>query len=136
VTNDTRILVCGHPPSPHSEHTTGTAHYGDREICWECAAMIDLGHLIRDGHSKSLPFYLTLKDTFETTNTFQSWHVSNWPGTLSYRVFSMRKGKHNIGRTRVDVWFVGPDKYVWHGVNIGDTQVCHCKRTSERWTKG
>jgi hypothetical protein len=33
-----RVLSCGHHPSPHSEHTTGTAHTPDgREICWTCA---------------------------------------------------------------------------------------------------
>lgn len=31
-------LTCGHDPSPHSEHTTGTAHLpDDREVCWDCA---------------------------------------------------------------------------------------------------
>lgn len=36
--DDTRILDCGHVPSPHSEHTTGTAHTPDgKEICWDCA---------------------------------------------------------------------------------------------------
>lgn len=38
---DDRILSCGHKPSPHSEHTTGTtgtAHTPDgREICCQCA---------------------------------------------------------------------------------------------------
>jgi subtilase family serine protease len=33
-----RTLDCGHEPSPHSEHTTGTAHTADgREVCWTCA---------------------------------------------------------------------------------------------------
>ncbi len=37
ITNE-RTLSCGHTPSPHSEHTTGTAHTHDgREICWACA---------------------------------------------------------------------------------------------------
>lgn len=31
-------LSCGHEPSPHSAHTTGTAKLPDgREVCWECA---------------------------------------------------------------------------------------------------
>ena len=30
--------ACGHEPSPHAEHTTGTAHRPDgTEICWDCA---------------------------------------------------------------------------------------------------
>jgi len=36
--NEQRILVCGHKPSEHGPHTTGTAHTQDgREICWTCA---------------------------------------------------------------------------------------------------
>ena len=31
------LLQCGHKPSPHGEHTTGTAHPDGREICWDCA---------------------------------------------------------------------------------------------------
>ena len=126
---------CGHEPSSHGDHTTGTARLHDgREICWDCAALIDIGHMLKHGDSKSLPLYLTLRDTFDTTKTFQSWHVSNWPGTLSYKVFGMRKGKHNIAGNRTDVWFVGPDRYVWHGVQIGDwSEVCHCKRTKQVW---
>ena len=31
-------LSCSHEPSPHGEHTTGTAYTKDgREICWTCA---------------------------------------------------------------------------------------------------
>jgi len=31
-------LSCGHEPSPHGPHTTGTAHTPNgREICWGCA---------------------------------------------------------------------------------------------------
>jgi hypothetical protein len=30
-------LACGHQPSPHSEHTTGTAHTPKGEVCWTCA---------------------------------------------------------------------------------------------------
>lgn len=51
-TRDTK-LDCGHKPSPHGEHTTGTAHTTDgKVICWECAAMGDLGRMLKDGNSK------------------------------------------------------------------------------------
>lgn len=56
--------------------------------------------------------------------------LTNWPGTLCYKATSIRKGHHNIAGSRVDVWFVGPDKHVWHGAQYGDnTQLCHCRRT-------
>jgi hypothetical protein len=121
-------LFCGHGPSEHGEHTTGTAHYrvngntDTREICWDCAALIDVGHMLKMGHSGQLPLYLTCNDS--------GWSVSNWPGSLRFPVMRIKKGKHNIGRTRADVWFVGPDGFMWHGVQVGEwTQICHCKRT-------
>lgn len=118
-------LYCGHEPNPHSEHTTGTARMNDGNvICWDCAAMRDLGRMLLEGNSRSLPLYLSKKDD-------GNWHVSNWPGTLSFAPYAIRKGHHNIGRTREDVWFNGPDGYVWHGICIGEwTQICHCKRTA------
>lgn len=56
------------------------------------------------------------------------WAVQNWPGTLSMPVHHSRTGRHNIARRRVDVWFTGPDGAPWYGVNIGDTQIIHCRR--------
>lgn len=124
---DNRILDCGHKPSPHGEHTTGTAHTQDKkEICWECAAMADLGRMLLDGNSSRLPLYLSKKE--------DKWTVSNWPGTLSFPVMNYRKGYHNIARTREDVWFIAPDNYIWHGTLYGEwTQIVHCKRTKEYW---
>lgn len=56
----------------------------------------------------------------------------NWPGSLEFRCWT-RTGNHNIARTRYDVWFYGPDGYIWYGVTYGeDTQLCHCKRTKKK----
>lgn len=120
------ILHCGHEPSEHGEHTTGTAHMNDGNvICWDCAGMRDLGRMLLDGNSRSLPLYLSRKDGV--------WTVANWPGTLTFMPYAIRKGQHNIARVREDVWFNGPDGYVWHGVLYGEwTQIVHCKRTTLR----
>jgi len=121
-TSSIATLDCGHTASPHSEHTTGTCHTkAGLEICWDCAALGDTGRMLKDGNSNRLPLYLNGKG-----------EVINWPGTLRFKVFNIRMGRHNIGRTRTDVWFVGPDSYVWHGVQIGDwNEVCHAKRTKQ-----
>jgi len=121
------MLHCGHEPSQHGEHTTGTGIFTvdgiQREICWDCCADIALGQMLKDGKSF---FYLT-----ETDGKYK---LTNWPGNLSFPLMSYREGSHNIGRTRTDVWFVGPDQYVWHGVQIGEwNQVCRVKRTKEVW---
>jgi hypothetical protein len=125
--NDTRILYCGHTPSPHSEHTTGTAHTTDgKEICWDCCAIRDREAMIGTGHSRNLPLYLSKDDKGQ-------WKVSNWPGALVFTPRAIRFGTHNIGRTRTDVWFNGPDGFVWHGVQIGQwNQICHARRTKQR----
>jgi hypothetical protein len=61
-------------------------------------------------------------------------HVGNWPGSLQFKLYPRVKvGYHNVAGRRYDVWFPGPDGFVWHGTQFGDmTQICHCKRTKER----
>lgn len=115
---DTTILNCGHTPSVHGPHDTG---YGkdsnDRTFCYQCCADRDRAYMVDTG---AITLYLT-KDK-----------VSNWPDSLAFKVTAQHVGKHNIAGKRYDVWFVGPDSHVWHGVQYGDmTQLCHCKRTKE-----
>lgn len=108
------ILDCGHEPSPHLSFTTG---YGvdrsGRKHCYECCAKRDVADMVSTGRAT---LYLS------------NGEVSNWPGSLKFRAH-VRKGRHNIARTRYDAWFTGPDGKQWHGVQYGDnTQICHCKR--------
>ena len=123
--NDTRILDCGHTPSAHSEHTTGTAHTRDeKEICWTCAALMEIGEMCKAG--KATLYWSKYASPV-------GWRVSNWPGFLMFEHIRVTSGQHNIGRTRDDVWFVGPDGYIWHGVQIGEwNQILHAKRTKQR----
>lgn len=126
------LCNCGHYSKP-TDHTTGFAQRSgnDETICFECCAYRDLGRMLLDGNTRALPFYLT-------RDAAGQWTVANWPGTLRFKVINntVRKGRHNIAQTREDVWFVGPDLHVWHGICIGDwTQIVHCKRTKERWRK-
>lgn len=59
--------------------------------------------------------------------------VSNWPGTLSFRITTYKEGKHNIARSRVDVWFGNSEIGQWWGVQYGDwTQICHCRKLKEQ----
>ncbi len=55
--------------------------------------------------------------------------VSNWPGTLEFRVRHKRVGSHNLAGRRVDVWFADSDGREWRGVNYShNSQLCHCHR--------
>jgi hypothetical protein len=60
------------------------------------------------------------------------WSVIDVSGKLRFKA-SVHKGRHNIARTRYDVWFRGPDGWWWYGVTYGDnTQICHCRRTKQK----
>lgn len=107
---------CGHVESPHSSYTRGfgTDPNTGKTLCLECCAAEDIRIMEEDGR---IVLYLT-KDT-----------VTNWPGTLKFPVQYQTKGKHNIARTRYDVWFRDAKKALWHGVQYGEfTQLCHCRR--------
>lgn len=62
-----------------------------------------------------------------------SWRVRDWTNFMSFRVVRYNISRHNMAGRRVDVWFPGPDGYVWHGYRVGqNTEICHCRRTQER----
>ena len=128
-------LECGHPPSKHIDITTGygTGPNGKRH-CYDCVAVMDNKSMIKHGDSKALPLYLCYNYTVD--KGYQNVRVTNWPGSLKFKVWGFKKGYHNIARTRYDFWFHGPDEYVWHGIQYGEmTQIAHCKRTKERSQK-
>ena len=99
-----------------------TTGYGidkdDRKICFACCGENDRKRLETDDR---IDLYLTKNDAGEYT-------VSNWPGTLKIRCGTPRKGRHNIARTRYDVWFKAGG-HEWHGVQYGEnTQIVRCQK--------
>src|SRR3990167_8673081 len=113
------LLDCGHPPSEHSEITTGYGTDKDgKKHCYACCADNDRKAMIADGRAT---LYLIGKPGEH--------EITNWPGSLRFNPFRVRKGRHNMARTRYDAWFTGPDGKKWHGVQYGEnTQIAHCKR--------
>ena len=119
---DSTILDCEHVPSPHSEFTTG---YGvdnsGKVICYECCATECKEYMREHGR---ITLYLVKQDN--------GYHVTNWPGTLDFKLNGVKTGHHNIAGKRYDIWFAF-DGYYWHGTQYGDnTQLCHCKRTKDK----
>lgn len=101
-------LACGHAPSPHGEHTTGTAHMPDRrEVCWECA----------DAHQRER--MRTESEIVAYLNTDGS-QVTTWSGgtlgTVTRRV-TRRVGFH--GSTRHYLTVCDTDGRMWHGTSPG-----------------
>lgn len=71
MADDTRTLDCGHPPSPHGPHTTGTAHTHDgREICWTCADNEQREALRNLPHGQAVAGYLSADRR----------HITTWSG--------------------------------------------------------
>ena len=46
-------------------------------------------------------------------------------------VIHVKVGTHNMAHHRIDVWFKGPDGFVWWGVDLGNGP--RCRRTKESW---
>jgi len=88
------------------------------EICYGCCGVSDKEAMIQDGR---------------ITLYFNGSEVTNWPGSLRFKVGSKRESRNNWGVKRTDVWFGGPDSFVWWGVNVGDShQLVRCKRTKQK----
>jgi len=120
---------CGHEAIPEGCTTGYGTDSAGRTFCFACAANLDRATMIRTGHSRNLPLYLS-----PTSGRRHMGSVGNWPGTLTFHVLRIQEGRHNIAGSRADVWFHGPDGHVWHGTQYGDwTQIVHCKRTAARW---
>jgi hypothetical protein len=107
-----------------SNYSTGYAVYGDEVVCYLCCAIRDKTALKLNGHNKGVPLYMshTLKP-----------YVSNWPGTLKFPVVRQKYGKHNVTGHRIDIWFNGPDGFIWYGRNCSSwSDLVRCKRTKQR----
>ena len=106
--------TCGHQFTP-TENTPG---YGldanGVKYCYACCAERDIADMRNTGRA-----------TLYLTNA----GISNWPGSLKIKVGYRKSGRHNFAGTRTDVWFTGPDKANWHGVQYGEnTEIVHCRR--------
>ena len=115
------------PPKGSCSTGYGTDKDGDK-ICFDCIGWRDLAEMLHSGKSQGLPLYLSM--AADRGDGAAGHTIANWPGSLKFRPLARTKGAHNIAGTRKDVWFRGPDGFIWHGVQYGEwTEVVHCKRT-------
>lgn len=117
--------VCGNEKPIQREGGTGYGRNDKNElICYDCCAITDRADMAKSGTA-------ILYDGFRENGR----HVTNWPGTLAFKVGSSSISRHNIAGVRYDMWFNGPKEdgalgTTWHGVRYGDnTQIVHCKRS-------
>lgn len=124
---------CGKECIP-SGMTTGYGKTESGEIhCFACCAEDDKAQMEDSG---KIWLYLTHEPFFQNVlgrvSSTTNGKVSNWPGTLSFPCW-VKKGRHNIARTRYDVWFKDHQGNPWHGVQYGEnTQICRCRRLTRK----
>ena len=99
-------------------HRIKTNEHGPAgKVCYDCCGKCDKHDL--EIKNRAI-LYLVKRN---------KWVVTNWPGTLEFEVHSIRKGSHNIARTRTDVWFRDHTGCKWWGVQYGNyTQIVHCRK--------
>ena len=131
MTSKFKCNDCGEFKPVQTEGGTGYARLKDgSNICYECCGIRDRADMVKTGRGvlylSSVPAPDCMKN--QPWNTIRG-RLSNWPGTLEFKVDATKKGRHNMAGSRYDVWFTGPDGKDWHGVQYGEnTQICHCRR--------
>lgn len=115
-----RVLSCGHPPSPHDTHTTGTAlvweeGQPEREICWGCAEQRELAELRT---AQTYTAYLSGDGT----------QLQGWPGWTLARVTYLHEGRHNIGGKLYRFRAVDVHGGRWYGTTPGKGMYARMRR--------
>lgn len=124
--------ICGEDCTPKGCGTGYATQADGLKVCYSCAGWDELVTM-RDTGKGTL--YLTM-DGENNGPCFIPKHrfsgvcgsLSNWPGTFKINVAAYQ-GRHNMARTRYDVWFKAFGRN-WHGVQYGEnTQLCQCRAT-------
>lgn len=97
---------------------------GGAKVCYGCCGGIDLAAMKVSG--KAVLYLTIVNDMFLPGRPMAI--VGNWPGTMKFPVYRVRKGRHNMARVRYDFAFE-VDGSPWVGVTYGDnTQIAHCRK--------
>jgi len=129
------ICDCGHLPTAQAPGALGTGYGVDsagKTACYQCCADKERAAMIETGRAT---LYLVRKKSPDGKEfDIFTRHVTDWPGLLEFRCREVRHYPRagGFGSQRTDAWFAGPDGYVWHAVNRGDSDIARCRRTKER----
>lgn len=125
MTHRFTCTICKQEIIHENNFTIGYGVQNGQKVCYECCGKQDREWM--KNHDKIM-LYLTGEDSLILGEKPNRWMVTNWPGTLKISCSNPRIGRHNIARTRYDVWF-RLDGQNWHGVQYGEnTQVCYCRK--------
>ncbi len=99
----------------------GYATYPDGTVCYDCCAK-------RDTERMSTAQTFTLYFVREG----DGWKVTNWPGTLSFRAYSVTSERKPGKVRRYAFTFTDADGKRWEGKNNGNDQIARCRRVRQR----
>lgn len=89
------------------------------KLCYDCCGHEDIAYMVDNG---------------VWSGYYEKGKLVNFPSTVSFPVFDIRKSKNNFGADRVDFRFNGPDGYIWCGYQVGNSStLARCKKTKKKW---
>jgi hypothetical protein len=110
-----------------SETSIGTGYginQAGEKVCYSCCAEQDKQFMREHG---KIVLYLDKTTQLRGHDKVISFEVINWPGSLKFKA-SGKSGRHNLARSRTDVWFKFEGQN-WHGVQYGkNSYLCYCKQ--------
>ncbi len=111
-----KILDCGHEPSPHSTHTTGTGHTPEgKEICWSCC---------NEGERTALK----LSDKYLAYLSGNGLLIITWPGGKLGDVTYLRESWHNIGGKLLHLRMTDVHGQKWFGTSPSKGSYCKLRK--------
>jgi hypothetical protein len=119
-------LSCGHAPSPHGEHTTGTAWLPQDpptppiEVCWDCA-----DEHVRSQMRLGAPVGAYLSGDGKTIQTWSGGKLADVTESVERRCGGFARGVTRI------YWKASGEGRTWHGSTAGRNIVTTMRATKE-----
>lgn len=119
---NTEFFTCSQCELSKPVYTDGGTGYAidqkNNKICYSCCAVNDSNDLGALKPKEKICLY------------WDGVQVTNWPGSLKIKAYSVKKGNHNIAGSRVTVYFKhNGNKFT--GINYGSSsQILHVRKTA------
>jgi hypothetical protein len=131
---DQTLCDCGHLALCDGVGTGYGLDDSGHTVCYSCAGKADRKALLFDGKQLGYLSFeiLPIRDARGAHKPLgycydQHGAYSNWPGTFTVPVHSVKRSINNFGAERLDFWFVIEGQH-FYGVNVGDNQLARVRR--------
>lgn len=112
----------GHVDLVFANYQVWVVDDNNEKHCKKCSGELWTKWLGSQPLGARISLYLTSK---KVDDKRVMWYVTTWDESFKQNVF-VRHGRHNMAGNRHDCWFRVGDTF-WHGVNMGDNEILHCK---------